>query len=1429
MDNPVGVPSSHTREHTARREHERTESSSTSPQRSRRPGGSTQKATLSKALQKANTAVLLDNAANFEGAIEAYQDACELLQPMSGDSIERREDSQPVEAGFEDDGARSTSAGEEEEEEEEEEEIDDNQSHVPDYDTTPLQSSSHEALLGLALDNSNRDTDRFTPMQEDSELAKDFIPRLSPRHNFSSDADISQHNTEAQVSKTLGLHTSEGEAPTNDQSTSWLDTIDESGASSPASTQTKLSLYIGSTHSHNASNGTEADFDAALDAAVEAAYDEGLEPALNQKEGFYDDNDDDDDYDHDDVVSNARRNIEIAKQRVREAEREAQAVMARQMHGQAVMAHNDNLDSDYIDEEAEEEERILEEMTKGYVMDDLEFNLHTKTALPRQSDSSTISGRTWGSSVTSNSATAGTPLSTLTEEGDFTPSDAAVPNKRLPPIPKIPTGGGGASGPVQQNTSIMSPSGGVRARRFSRSNAKQLKIDTKRIPTGFETSKKEPFSAQPAQPPSPVLLDEPKTSLPILTSTAHSGTSERNAAFDNPRGEHYDTGLTKVRTQDSDAVERSAPPSPPRHIHKIISGPGMLRKNTSSSSLGGLRGRGISISTPDTSTDSPNTPSGSYFPPFDLQRNLVSTGTSYPRSLHLFDNEIHSPTTPGSPNLAATNAPIPLEPCPESFLLRPFWLMRCLYQTLAHPRGGYLSTKLFIPREIWQVKNVRIRAMDDKISLCDLLTAALLKVAQVDKYDADAVLEEMQTFENILDQAQATFARKLGNEVGVHGALPLFKNINSPDESPVLSEGSLSRNSSHPGRSYLTSWRKLRSKSSTTTNSSNFISSSTPRDSGKGGLSMNTLPMTTSYPSERFAKRDVMQLQFNGPNANYMGALARLFDAVQVLDQIARQVEDPGLKHSSPTHVGLELSTRHAAEFFGFYICRFALNDVGLLLDNQQNTTRRRIQRLALTSHFVLITPSTARNIDHFCLRQSPCERNIQTKPMPRPPARRTRTVRQPPADVPSRPVNKNNGDAQSNTEAKKRVTTPRRAGNNDEQGDLTPTGNSNENAIASSPAENTTTTSIRPPTRARGYSATLSLVGRKGEFNSRIGSTPGFESSILSNFKRRTRQPSLLQMMQADDDSSDFDDDDFLGGLSSPQDESTPLNATSRAPIVDSQLAVSPSRPPVVASPSSRESRKRKRQSQEARNDQDSANSRSSSLSTLTRVPETPSVRESVDPPSTTMATPLSTDTTSPTRLGLDSQVKQSTTSEGAADPLPKVTTLNIQAKFLPQRRIRHLQRADDSDDAESANEDTDEDELSRAVMRRPQRPRKKGLSNATSDNTNTKKGSNSHGGRKNKGNAKGSHGDDDLQSKSQRTYSRQKPQASDKENLFSDDSSALSSPPPSEDLATPPHSSTKRISSRELQQQALKFAEVDKWEMEFEEVSFSENSPSR
>lgn len=53
-------------------------SDSTRPYGAQKP--TSQKAMLSRALQKANTAVQLDNAQNFEGARQAYGEACELLQ-----------------------------------------------------------------------------------------------------------------------------------------------------------------------------------------------------------------------------------------------------------------------------------------------------------------------------------------------------------------------------------------------------------------------------------------------------------------------------------------------------------------------------------------------------------------------------------------------------------------------------------------------------------------------------------------------------------------------------------------------------------------------------------------------------------------------------------------------------------------------------------------------------------------------------------------------------------------------------------------------------------------------------------------------------------------------------------------------------------------------------------------------------------------------------------------------------------------------------------------------------------------------------------------------------------------------------------------------------------------------------------------------------
>jgi hypothetical protein len=261
---------------------------------------------------------------------------------------------------------------------------------------------------------------------------------------------------------------------------------------------------------------------------------------------------------------------------------------------------------------------------------------------------------------------------------------------------------------------------------------------------------------------------------------------------------------------------------------------------------------------------------------FKEKQNGVATGGMY-----LFDGDIHSPDSPGSPNPLIAGAPIPLEPCPTEYLLRPFWLMRALYQTIAHPRGGYLSTKLFVPRDVWRVKGVKIKNVEDKIANCDFLTAALMKLAQVDTFDADAVLEEMQSLEGVLEQVQATLTKRLGNEVGVQGSGAMFKDasIGGDAETSNLT----SKSGSVSSKSSTFSWRRLRSKNSGV-GLSNSYANKTPGDMPKEGLSMATLPMTsTSTAKVRFAKRDVSQVQFSGPNANYMNALARLFDAAQTL------------------------------------------------------------------------------------------------------------------------------------------------------------------------------------------------------------------------------------------------------------------------------------------------------------------------------------------------------------------------------------------------------------------------------------------------------------------------------------------------------------------------------------------------------------------
>lgn len=940
---------------------------------------SSQKAMLSKALQKANTAVLLDNAANFEGAMKAYDDACQLLQLVllsSNGSHDEKLKLQEIcdtytiritelrrlDTLFQQNDMKALPARPSSEEEplddlllplsDEGEEFPREDVHSPrnDDDLRAIKYGElktlapekipprRQSLLHPAVDSTNtpgfeqkRPNAMCKSSWQTSQIAcgdERLLPALSPRkpqsHNVLNMEEYSSNSSHFPLLDT-------GSMEANGESTSWLDTIDESGASSPSTHSKMSSVYLRRKRSRSLSYGTEAEFDAALDAAVEAAYDEGLEPEMEENSNV-----------DGDAISNSLANLDLEKPKLPEARREADIGVTgdrRMPHiqNQGRVGYSSDPQLDYLDEESEEEERLLEEMTRDIIVDGFEFGLQSKPTQAKQPRSKEIS-EVWKEPARCHTIQTRAMASSLAENTSPLPKISSEPEilaNSLPASTPTPLSGGQS----------------VRSRRLSGRLAKELKIETStRIDPVPDSSGPEASSFQLLRPqlhPS----DKPQMSLGISpgnhltcgsalpSPSAHPNNKGDSANFpvEDLSANVNVTSLTSL-IQDGDDSGLSNNQSPSLSIDKVH-----LASNswdTNSSSLRLLQSRNISVSTPDP-PNYPGTPSSAAFPNFDLYKS-VATGTvhapqtqtgaaSTPNGLptgglYLFDSDIHSATSPGCPNPMANNGPTPLEPCPESFLLRPFWLLRCLYQTIAHPCGGYLSTRLFVPQDAWRVKNVKIKAIEEKVSNCDLLTAALLKLAQVDTYDADAVLDEMQSLEGILDQVQASLSKKLGNEVGLQGAMSLFKLAPTSEDATGVPDNLPSKSSGGQGKSYLSSWRKLRSKNS------GFVTAAIPSQSSKDQLTINSLPMT-SAPSFRFTKRTVTQLHFDGPNANYMGALARLCDAAQVVDQIARQVEDPGLRHSSQTLVGLELSTRHAAEFFGFYVCRFVLNDIGMMLD----------------------------------------------------------------------------------------------------------------------------------------------------------------------------------------------------------------------------------------------------------------------------------------------------------------------------------------------------------------------------------------------------------------------------------------------------------------------------------------------------------------
>ncbi|QIW99632.1 hypothetical protein AMS68_005150 [Peltaster fructicola] len=948
------------------------------------------KAMLSKALEKANTAVVLDNKQNFVGALDAYMDACTLLQQVMDRSVNaadrRKLDAIKVTYTTRIEELRILEEAKTTDEEEEAEKglperplSDDSMLSRKDDAMSPIDGHLHEdAFIGTAVQTRLNDVPQlsYPTSHRDSFFSRTMADVEKASHVQNDDSQVLNsrspekqgraHIVNQRISKLpapedtrylpapLGIKKSPSPtAPTfnwqhidpsaevfhtPEAATFPQEVHDTLGTISEGRSSRSSSVHSGSSQTglrrkpiQGLDNTSNSELDAAFDAAVEAAYDEGLEPDFEAKPEVP-------------VPSHARNVSEIKEIVPPSIDTFASATPFTTTN------------------EDDEEERILDEFTQDYGHG-FNFAFGTKSALPRQSDSSGYSRSTWQSSQASERMTAGTSLSTVAENDsahrglpmpnispvmpvnlDTLPPSAPPPSTTLPAPPALPV----LPPPNQLSGST------VRHRRLSGQHARELKIETsgemqsrQRASTlhnhaqeisgtdehDTDTHKEVMFGAALEASPSDAAHEHMLKSPPSLDMLSTFASSERmnmpHTPSETPRsddtfGNMLQTRPTLMRKNPS-SLSLRADLAPPSHTI-LLPSPGLHE---------------MGDPTPLSATFTIAKLKGAQ-DPLTSQRVAFSSFASPMMNVgghHLFDTSLTSGRLPTSPLGSPMELPVGLEPCPESFLMRPFWLMRCLASTITHSRGGYITTKLFIPREVWQTRGVKLRSVDDKVANCDLLTAALGQLSQVDTFDADAVMAELQRFEEVMERVQNALMKKLGGEVGVHGVTTMFRDAAPSTASSVVgsdkgSDTLSGTSKSHSSKGYLSSWRKLRSKSSGAPIGHSGAFQTGIRTGDRDLHAMSSVPMTSFVPVERRGqKRDLRNMSFDGPNKDYMGSLARLFQSVQVLDQIARQVEDPGLKHSSPTHVGLELSIRHAAEFFSFYICRFVLADLGVMLD----------------------------------------------------------------------------------------------------------------------------------------------------------------------------------------------------------------------------------------------------------------------------------------------------------------------------------------------------------------------------------------------------------------------------------------------------------------------------------------------------------------
>jgi len=104
------------------------------------------------------------------------------------------------------------------------------------------------------------------------------------------------------------------------------------------------------------------------------------------------------------------------------------------------------------------------------------------------------------------------------------------------------------------------------------------------------------------------------------------------------------------------------------------------------------------------------------------------------------------------------NVPKP-EMLPSKMIMRPFWLMRLLSRSMYE--GGYLTPRLYVPRQLWYQRGVKYVAIDTKYQACINLVQHLQKIRNTKVENCSEVYEVLRGLENEMEAIQNMLSKKL--------------------------------------------------------------------------------------------------------------------------------------------------------------------------------------------------------------------------------------------------------------------------------------------------------------------------------------------------------------------------------------------------------------------------------------------------------------------------------------------------------------------------------------------------------------------------------------------------------------------------------------------------------------------------------------------